>query len=148
MCMPSVWKCNLLLVVHWSTDLPILESFGPLGLGVALFINSSVIIIISDRGNRSSTYLGQQMSIPRIYSDDMRELKLSWDPVPFVSSRAEKSLLCFMADLGHSVSWKFNFSCFISLYFSMAQVSATAIPSIICCWCHYLSMFFLLHYIL
>ena len=43
MCTPSVWKCNQLLLVQWSTHLASLESFGPISLGVALFINSSVL---------------------------------------------------------------------------------------------------------
>ena len=42
-CTPSIWKCNQLLLVHWSTLLPSLESCGPFRLGVALFINSSVL---------------------------------------------------------------------------------------------------------
>ena len=43
MCTPSACKCNqLLLVVHWSTHLSSLDSFGPFRLGVALFISSSV----------------------------------------------------------------------------------------------------------
>ena len=38
MCMPSVWKCNQSLVVHWSTHPPSLESFEPFRPGADLEI--------------------------------------------------------------------------------------------------------------
>ena len=77
----------------------------------ALYLDDSVILK-NGRGDGSSTYLGQQMSITRIYIVMKLE---NWSLHGHCSiEKADECLLCSTADEGHSVTWNLHFSHFIT----------------------------------